>query len=115
MVSEILSNPLKIGTSCKNNKRTNNLARNQIYDKIIEHLSGEDKIKQVQSYSTTTISCLADINIQNIINFIFKKSHNYETNLSCTYKKNLFTDFSFSPKIKCEVSENEINVSPESC
>jgi len=96
MVSEILSNPFGIGASCKNNKRA----------KMIEHLSGitrenlrkktqriiknynlfetigKDKVKQVRSYSATTISCLADTNIQNIINSVSEKSHDCETNLS---------------------------------
>ncbi|RHZ60172.1 hypothetical protein Glove_357g39 [Diversispora epigaea] len=35
MVSEILSNPFGIGASCKNNKRTNDLARDQTYDEML--------------------------------------------------------------------------------
>jgi len=60
---------------------------------------GKDKVKQVRSYSATTISCLADTNIQNIINSVSEKSHDCETNLSRTYKESLSTDFSLSPKI----------------
>ncbi|CAG8649107.1 2443_t:CDS:2, partial [Paraglomus occultum] len=124
MVSEILSNPL----GCKNNKRANDLARGQVYDEMISHLSGitrenlrkktqriikiynlfetigKDKIKQVRSYSATTISCLTDTNIQNIINSVSKKSHNCETNPSRTYKEKLSSDFSLSPKIELDVS-----------
>ncbi|RHZ81103.1 hypothetical protein Glove_123g109 [Diversispora epigaea] len=83
MVSEILSNPLGIEAGCKNNKRTNDLARGQIYDEMISHLSGITRenlrkktqriIKQVRSYSATTISCLTDTNTQNI-NSSFSKN-----------------------------------------
>ncbi|RHZ43977.1 hypothetical protein Glove_784g6 [Diversispora epigaea] len=138
MVSEILSNPLGIGAGCKNNKKANDLARGQIYDEMISHLSGitrenlrkktqrinkiynlfetigKDKIKQVRSYSATTISCLTDTNIQNIINSVSKKSHDCETNLSRTYKENLSSDFSLSPKIELEVSENKVGAPPVS-
>ncbi|RHZ87124.1 hypothetical protein Glove_40g37 [Diversispora epigaea] len=138
MVREILSNPLGIGAGCKNNKKANDLARGQIYDEMISHLSGitrenlrkktqriikiynlfeiigKDKIKQVRSYSATTISCLTDTNIQNIINSVSKKSHDCETNLFRTYKENLSSDFSLSPKIELEVSENKVGAPPVS-
>lgn len=65
-----------------------------IYSKTI----GKGKIKQVRSYNATAISCLADTNIQNIINSVSKKSHDCETNLSRTYRENLSTDFNLSQK-----------------